>query len=275
VLGRGGFSTVYRVHDKLEDEDRALKLFDSAEGYEAVRREIGALRNVHHPNVVEVFWADKTKAGDWYLVSEYVDGELLGDYADGTRHLRDSEAVDVALGVLDALVAIHPDAARIEELDRKNRDGGLSEAEYDERRELQEKGLVHRDVKPLNVILTCTGVKLLDFNIASRFDDPVHTQSGTPPYQPPEANLARWDASTDLFAVGVMLYELLCNGQHPYPNDKPMIGERVIDPRRVRPELSAALAECLVKACEPRREDRFATAVEIRDSLRQVRTGTP
>ena len=75
-------------------------------------------------------------------------------------------------------------------------------------------------------MLTRTGAKLLDFNIASRFGDPVHTQSGTPPYQPPDAGLTRWDVSTDLFAVGVLLYQLLCNGYHPFPAARPMDGDR-------------------------------------------------
>src|SRR5262249_36246268 len=61
VVGQGGFSKVYRVHDDIEGEERALKLFESAAGPSAVRREIGALRKIHHPNVVEVFWAGRTK----------------------------------------------------------------------------------------------------------------------------------------------------------------------------------------------------------------------
>ena len=271
VLGQGGFSKVYRVRDEVEGEQRAFKLFDSAAGYEAVRREIAALRKIHHPNVVKVFWAGKTNAGDWYLITEYIDGESLDEYASGKRHLRDREAIDVALDILDALVAIHPDAIRIEELDRKKHEGELSEAEYDEWMELQDKGLVHRDIKPLNVMLTRTGARLLDFNIASRVGDPVYTQSGTPPYQPPDADLTRWDVSTDLFAVGVMLYELLCNGQHPYPGSKPMVGEQVIDPRTVRSELAPELAEFLMKACAPYRSERFATAQDMKEALRSIR----
>ena len=99
------------MRDDVEGEERALKLFDSAAGYQAVRREIGALRKIHHPHVVQVFWAGKTKAGDWYLIAEFIDGEPLSEFVSGNRHLRDREAADVALDLLDALVAFHPDAA--------------------------------------------------------------------------------------------------------------------------------------------------------------------
>jgi serine/threonine protein kinase len=271
VLGQGGFSKVYRVHDDVEDAERALKLFDSAAGYEAVRREIGALRKIHHPNVVEVFWAGKTNDGDWYLITEFIDGESLSEFATGTKHLRDREAVDVALDLLDALVAFHPDAARLRELDAKNRAGTLSGTERGEWLELQEAGLVHRDIKPLNVMLTRAGAKLLDFNIASRVGDPVHTQSGTPPYQPPDAGLTRWDVSTDLFAVGVLLYQLLCDGRHPFQNAMPMVGQAVIDPRALRPDLTPGLAEFLIRACAPANADRFATAAEMWQALRDLR----
>lgn len=271
IVGRGGFSKVYRVRDDVEGEERALKLFDSAAGYAAVRREISALRKIHHPHVVEVFWAGKTSAGDWYLVTEFIDGESLDKFATGQRHLRDREAVDVALDLLDALVAFHPDSVRIKELEAKRQDGELPEAEAREWRELRNKGLVHRDIKPLNVMLTRTGAKLLDFNIASRVGDPVQTQSGTPPYQPPDADLTRWDVSTDLFAVGVLLYQLVCNGQHPFPHSMPMVAEPVIDPRTVRGDLRPELAEFLIKACAASRAERFATAADMRLALRKIR----
>ena len=271
VLGQGGFSKVYRVRDDVEGEERALKLFDSAAGYEAVRREIGALRKIHHPNVMEVFWAGKTSVGEWYLITEFIDGESLDEFVTGSRHLRDREAVDVALDLLDALVAFHPDSARLRQLDAKRREDGLPEAESREWMELKDKGLVHRDIKPLNVMLTRTGAKLLDFNIASRVGDPVRTQSGTPPYQPPDAGLTRWDVSTDLFAVGVLLYRLLCNGHHPFPNAQPMADVPVTDPRTIRYDLNPDLAGFLIKACAPAGGDRFSTAADMRLALRSVR----
>ena len=271
VLGQGSFSKVFRVRDDVEGQERALKLFDSAAGYEAVRREIGALRKIHHPNVVEVFWADKTSVGEWYLITEFIDGESLDEFVTGSRRLRDREAVDVALDLLDALVAFHPDSARLRQLDDKRRENSLPEAESREWIELNDKGLVHRDIKPLNVMLTRTGAKLLDFNIASRVGDPVRTQSGTPPYQPPDAGLTRWDVSTDLFAVGVLLYRLLCNGHHPFPNAQPMADVPVTDPRTIRQDLNPDLAGFLIKACAPAGRDRFSTAADMRLGLRDVR----
>jgi hypothetical protein len=240
VLGQGGFSKVYRVRDEVEGKERALKLFNTAAGYEAVRREIGALREVHHRNVVEVFWAGQTGAGEWYLITEFIDGESLEEFVTGKRSLRDREAVDVALDLLEALVAFHP-------------------------------GLIHRDIKPRNVMLTRAGAKLLDFNIASRFGDPVHTQSGTPPYQPPDADLTHWDVSTDLFAVGVLLYQVLCNGSHPYPNAMPVLDGVVTDPRTFRSDLDPDLAQFLIEACAPVSSDRFSAATEMLRALREIR----
>src|SRR6202042_1712122 len=117
ILGQGGFSKVYRVRDDVEGEERALKLFKSAAGHEAVRREIGALRKIQHPNVVKVFWAGQTNDGDWYLITEFIDGESLDEFVTGKRRLRDREAVDVTLDLLDALVAFHPDSARLKQLE--------------------------------------------------------------------------------------------------------------------------------------------------------------
>ena len=272
LLGSGGFSRVYRVNDVDEGAERALKLFDSASGYEAVRREIGALRKVSHPNVVKVIWADSTDDGEWYLILEYVQGELAADYATGKKQMPDRQAVDLALDVLKALEAIHPDSARLDELDEKKRTGELSESEYDELMSMSENALVHRDIKPNNIMITRSGAKLLDFNIASRVGDPVKTVSGTPPYQPPDTDLTQWDVTPDLFAVGVTLYELLCDGEHPYPQARPMIDVEPRDPRQFRNDLNGELAEFLLKATANERSRRFSTAAEMRADLQTVRS---
>ena len=272
VLGSGGFSKVYRVRDIVEGEERALKLFDNAAGYDAVRREIGALRKVHHPNVVKVIWADRTEHGEWYLIMEHIEGELLAEYATGNKQLRDREAIDVALDVLSALIAIHPDSERLDALDKKKREGEITSEEYDELMSLSENALVHRDIKPQNIMLTRAGAKLLDFNIASRVGDPVRTVSGTPPYQPPDADLTRWDVSTDLFAVGVTLYELLCDGEHPYPQARPTADAEPRDPRQFRTDLSEAIVELLLRACAPQRDTRFQTATEMKAALEAARS---
>ena len=271
LLGSGGFSKVYRVQDGVESEERALKLFDNAAGYDAVRREINALRKVHHPNVVEVIWADRTEQGEWYLIMEYIEGEMLADYVGGKKQLRDREAIDVALDVLGALVAIHPDVERLETLEGRKRGGEISQDDYEELMLLSENALVHRDIKPLNIMLTRAGAKLLDFNIASRVGDPVRTVSGTPPYQPPDADLTRWDVSTDLFAVGVTLYELLCDGQHPYEQARPVLDADPRDPRRFRKDLNADLAEFLMRACANDRAERFETAADMKSVLEAIR----
>jgi len=99
---------------------------------------------------------------------------------------------------------------------------------------------------------------------------PCAPSQAHPPYQPPDADLTRWEVTPDLFAVGVILYELLCNA-HPYPNARPMVDEPVIDPRKIRPDLRADLAEFLIKACASLKADRFSTAAEMRDALRKIR----
>ena len=274
LLGAGGFSKVYRVRDTVEGEERALKLFDSAAGYDAVRREIGALRKVDHPNVAKVIWADRTEDGEWYLIMEYVEGETLAEYATDKKPLRDREAIDVALDVLSALVAIHPDSERLDELDKKKREGEITPEEYDELMSLSENALVHRDIKPQNIMLTRRGAKLLNFNISSRVGDPVRTVSGTPPYQPPDADLTRWDVSTDLFAVGVTLYELLCDGEHPYPQSRPMLGVEPGDPLRLRRDLSDEVAAFLLQACAHDRAVRFQTATEMNEALEAARASS-
>jgi len=276
ILGRGGFSAVYRVYRSMDDEEYALKVFNTDVPFEKVQRELKLLqdinRDIDNPHVVHVVWADRTSIGQWYLVSELIRGEPLDAYAEGRKRLAPNEVVDLADQLLSALEAIHPQTDRLAELERAAREGELTEGEFAELQGLKGQGIVHRDIKPQNLMLTPQGgVVLIDFNIASRVGQQVHTFSGTPPYQSPDIHpgIDTWDVSPDLFATGVVLYELLCH-EHPYEHREPRLDREPRDPRMFRPELSPSLAAFLLKACACHRDERFATARAMRAALVEV-----
>ena len=269
VLGKGGMARVYRVYWALDDTEYALKVFNEQVPYEKVQLEITLLRSISHPHIVRSVWADQTRMGQWYIVTELIHGETLEAYSTGKKRLAPAEAVELISQLLSALEEIHPNDARIAELKQKTDD--FTEDEYDELRRLQSKGVVHRDIKPQNIMLCERGVVLIDFNISSRVGQPVLTQSGTPPYQCPDlwAGVDIWDPSPDLFAVGVVLYELLCY-EHPYDHAQPRVDRLPRDPREFRPEISAPLADFLLKACAPYRADRFNYARSMRTALMSI-----
>lgn len=267
-LGGGGFSTVYRVYNALDDQEYALKVFNAKVPYENVQREISLLRTIEHPHIVRAIWADRTSAGQWYLVTELIRGESLDAYAEGRKRLSVAEAVDVVCQLLSALEAIHPDSDRMEELKQK---GELSAEEFDEWELLKNRGIVHRDIKPQNLVLTNEGVKLIDFNISSKVGQPVVTLSGTPRYQSPDITpaLETWDASPDLFAAGIVLFELLCC-EHPYDEGQPRLDRIPRNPRDFREDLAPALADVIVRSCAPHRGDRFHNARDMRIALEEI-----
>jgi len=272
-LGDGGFANVYRVYRAMDDREYALKVFNVNVAYDKVQNETRILGQIDHPGIVRAIWADVTRTGQWYLVTELIVGETLQRYADGEKRLAPDEAVRLVDDLLSALEAIHPNAKRIRELkERAASPDGMTAEEYDELGELESRGIVHRDIKPKNLMLTDDGrIVLIDFNIASRAGDTVHTVSGTPPYQAPDlvAGIDRWEVSPDLFATGIVLYELLCHA-HPFPDRQPRTDARPRDPREHRPELSPALTEFLMRACAPYRDERFQTAMEMRAALAAI-----
>ena len=150
----------------MGDCERAVKVFNGKSGddFKAVQREVSVLASIDHPNVVRVFDADQTQTGQWYLVCAFIDGEPLSVYADGNRRLSAEQTVDCGLDLLRALEAIHPNERRINELKTLDE---LTEEQFEELQELQSRGIVHRDVKPDNLVMTRSGAVLIDFNIAS------------------------------------------------------------------------------------------------------------
>jgi serine/threonine protein kinase len=191
----------------------------------------------------------------------------LEEYASGNRVISIDEIVQIGRDLLAALIAIHPDQARIDELESLP---GSSTSGHKELLSLENSGVVHRDIKPQNLIRTSNGrIVLIDFNIASRVGDQVLTFSGTPPYQAPDVGFNQWDPSTDLFAAGVTLYEMACQ-HHPYENDTPSMHGRPRDPRQFRTDLPAPLAQFLIRACAPLRTERFKSAKEMSGALEAV-----
>jgi serine/threonine protein kinase len=262
-LGEGGFAEVYRAYDRFERVDRALKLFRSNDPKMAMR-EISALLKVDHPNVAKLKFGEP-HGSQWFIVFEFIDGQPLAEIDD----ISHEQAAAIAIEVLVALEAVHPDDERIAELERVSAAGEVSLETYNELEKLRSEGLVHRDIKPENIMIGKDGrVVLVDFNIASPARDKSETHSGTPEFFAPDAGLDYWDPADDLFACGVVLYKLM-TGEHPFPNAHPIAGIDPIDPRNFAPTLPASLAELLVKACQPLRQDRYRTAREMRRALEE------
>jgi serine/threonine-protein kinase len=245
LVGTGGMSSVYRAHDRLLERDVALKVlheqFAADTDYvERFRREARSVAQLSHPNIVTVI--DRGDEGErQFIVFEYVAGENLKSLIEREGPLPEDQAVRLTLQIARALGFAH------------------------------EHGLVHRDVKPQNVLLNGDGqAKVTDFGIARSLDvkgglTQTGTVLGTSDYIAPEqARGSRVDAQSDIYSLGAVLYELL-TGEVPFPGDnfvavamrhinepRPSVREHRPD---VSPRLDAAIRRAMAK--EPR--DRFGS----------------
>ncbi len=254
-VGTGGMGVVYEARDRVLDESVALKLLRadlplSDEGIGPVVAEVRLTRRITHPNVVRTH--DVGMAGDArFLVMEYVEGISLADLLARHDHLPVPAAVVVGMQLCRALDVVHA------------------------------RGVLHRDVKPQNILLTAEGqVKLTDFGVASLRGAaggaaPGMTTPGTPPYMAPELLFGDpADARTDLFAAGVVLHQAL-TGRLPFEGSTPTeLATRMLrgGPLPVASDASVPkqLADLLasVLAAEPR--DRPRSAAAFHDALAVV-----
>jgi formylglycine-generating enzyme required for sulfatase activity/dienelactone hydrolase len=257
-LGAGGMGTVYRAHDPRLRRDVAIKvlapgLLGDDEARRRFRREALALAKLSHPNIATVYDVGEQDGTD-YLVMELVPGESLA-----------SKLSSGPISVRDALRVASQIAAALEEA--------------------HERGVVHRDLKPANVIVTPKGhVKVLDFGIAKLVEPSASTLGltetrgaiGTPRYMSPEQIAGeRVDARTDLWSLGVVLYESLA-GAAPFsaPNAMALfsaIATKELEPlRETRPEVPAQVETLVSRALEKNPSSRYQTAAEMARDLSEV-----
>jgi serine/threonine-protein kinase len=211
---------------------------------ERFQREQQIGQELDHPGIVKTY--DGEERSRLYMVIEWVDGRLLRSILNEEHKLPIERAVSIALGICDALDYMH------------------------------KHGVVHRDLKPENIMVGAENrIKLIDFGIAMKEDarrltfTEISPTLGTPDYIAPEqVKGQRGDQRSDIYALGVMLYEMLA-GEPPFtgPNPLAVMNERVLtDPqpvRRLNPDVSAQLQEILYRALERDPRHRYATAAEM------------
>src|SRR5580765_4462557 len=261
-LGEGGMGSVYRASDPRLERDVALKVLhedpDPGRGNDRrrqLRLEARALSRLMHPNIATLFDLDSDDGVD-FLVLEYVPGHTLAWLLE-SGPLPEARARAIALEVAEALEAAH------------------------------EQGVVHRDLKPGNVILNPRGrAKVLDFGLARfqgsssvtmtslRSAEPTGRVAGTLPYMAPEQIRGeRTDARSDVWAMGVLMYEM-CAGARPFAGaDYSQLLYRIVNEsapplRELRPGVGAAYAAIVARCLEKDAARRFADAAALRRALR-------
>jgi serine/threonine protein kinase len=259
LIGSGGMGSVYRVRHLISDRAEAMKVLladlgNAPDLAERFIREIKIQASLTHPNIASLYTAQRQE-NQLLMFMELVDGISLYDrMAQGPMAL--SEALDYIAQVLGALTYAH------------------------------EKGVIHRDIKPRNLLLTRDRViKLTDFGIASAIGDKHITKTGAVVgsllYMSPEqVNGGHGDARSDLYATGVLLYELV-TGRRPFDRDSEFaimaahMHQTPPAPIEVKPDVPLLLSRAIMKALEKDPDRRFQTAQEFRTMIEMAPSHTP
>jgi beta-lactam-binding protein with PASTA domain/predicted Ser/Thr protein kinase len=260
AIGRGGMADVYLAHDRLLDRRVAVKVLAASvasdpTNVERFRREAQSAAGLNHPHVVAVYdWGEDD--GTSFIVMEYVPGRTLRELIDTYGHLSPIDAAQIAAEIADALSFAHA------------------------------HGVVHRDVKPGNVLVTPQGqVKVTDFGIARAESGEPLTKTGavlgTATYFSPEqAQGFALDGRSDVYALGVVLYEML-TGVAPFTASSPVsvaykhVRETPAPPSSIEPDVPGAMDRIVLTAMAKNVEERYQSAQDLRGDLLRFERGRP
>jgi beta-lactam-binding protein with PASTA domain len=258
-LGSGGMADVYLAHDNILDRDVALKVMSTRyasdeEFVERFKREAQSAAALSHPNIVSIFDRGISEDGTYYIAMEYLPGGTLKDRIMRKGALPARTAAAVALQIAEALCVAH------------------------------ERGVIHRDIKPHNILITESGdVKVTDFGIARAASSSTMTRTGsilgTAHYISPEQAMGEpVGPASDLYSLGVVLYEML-TGDLPYDAETPLgiamkhVNGHLRQPKDVDPSIPDGInaVTCRLLAKDP--EDRYASDHELIEDLERVAAG--
>jgi beta-lactam-binding protein with PASTA domain/tRNA A-37 threonylcarbamoyl transferase component Bud32 len=258
-LGSGGMAEVWQGHDRVLNRRVAIKTLlpqfaRDASFVDRFRREAQAAARLNHPGIVSVY--DSGTDGDTpYIVMEYVEGRTLAEFLGAGKRTPPMQAAQITHGIAEALAAAHA------------------------------QGVIHRDIKPANVMVTREGkVLVMDFGIARLISGPetapqTSAVMGTASYLSPEqAQGQPVDARTDIYSLGVVLYEML-TGRPPFTGDSPMaIAYKQVNatppaPSSANPDVPPELDAVVMRALSKNPANRYQTAQEFADDLERARTG--
>ena len=256
IIGVGGMAVVYKAYDSLEGRDVAVKIlkeeFLANEDYiRRFKNESKAIAMLSHPNIVtvyDVFYGQRLQ----YIVMDYIEGITLNEYIEQLGKLKPKEAIHYTVEILRALQHAH------------------------------DKGVIHRDIKPQNIILLHSGsIKVADFGIAVSSRTETHevgknTVGSVHYFSPEQARGMHTDARSDIYSVGVVLYEML-TGRPPFQSDSSIavatmqVNSQPKNPREIVPGIPVGLEQIILKAMRKDPEERYQSAAGMLLDIEECR----